>query len=284
MPALHILRRKLKLTARLFTIFLVLTLLASAQTTNIKEELQRRFKGKVFLVQGWYQDSELTYNSAGTVMGTPKVGSWAASAVKIRSIKVRRNDFVLKGIRGGMAYDPKTKKFGTLIGDKLEETITIQADPATLTTAQLDALEHAIFTQSAKPDDMPEYWRDFMVHGEQDPKKDSVSKGEVVPGTQSNSQPVYRIGDRVTAPRAHSHDEPEFTEVARQSRYQGTLVLRSVIDDQGIPTQIRIMKALGMGLDAAAVHCAEQWRFDPAKRDNKPVAVIVDIEISFKLY
>jgi TonB family protein len=284
MSALYILRRKLSPTACLLAIFLALTSLATAQTTNIKDELQRRYKGKVFLIQGWYQDNELTYNSTGTVMGTPKIGSWSESAVKIRSIKIRCNDFVLKGYRGGFAYDPKTKKFGMLIGDKLEVAITVQADPATLTTAQLDALEHAIFTQSAKPDALPEYWRDFMVRGEQDPKKDGVNKGEIVSGIQSSSQPVYRIGDRVTAPRVHSHNEPDFTEVARQSRYQGTVLLSAVVDDHGMPTQLKILRPLGMGLDDAAIDCVEQWRFDPAKRDNKPVAVIVDIEISFKLY
>ena len=72
-------------------------------------------------------------------------------------------------------------------------------------------------------------------------------------------------------------------ELARKTHYQGNVVLRSVVDDQGVPTQIKIMKPLGMCLDEAAVNCVEQWRFAPANRDDKPVAVEVDIEVNFKL-
>lgn len=71
----------------------------------------------------------------------------------------------------------------------LEVTITIRADPATLTPANLDKLERAIFAQSAKLDDVPGYWRDFMAHGERDPKKDATdanNKGEIIAGLQSN--------------------------------------------------------------------------------------------------
>jgi hypothetical protein len=213
------------------------------------------------LIQGWYQDDDLKYDSSGVVVGTPKRGSWAESVVKVRSIKVRRKDIVLRCHRGGFAYDSKTKKFAPLIADKREVTITIQADPATLTPANLDTLEHAVLAQTAKLDDVPEYWREFLVRGDQDPKKDSrgaTTQGEVVAAVQSNGHPVFRIGSGVTAPRALKHDEPGFTEVARQTRYQGTVVLSSVIDDQGVPTQIKIEKALGMGLDDAAVNSVEQ--------------------------
>lgn len=45
------------------------------------------------------------------------------------------------------------------------------------------------------------------------------------------------------------HVEPEFTDMARKASYQGTVVLTGVVDDQGVPTQIKITRALGMGLE-----------------------------------
>lgn len=283
------LRSKFIRIAWLLTVAFVATSKVFSQSTDIKAELKQRFKDKTFLIQGWYQDDDLTYDSSGVVVGTPQRGFWAESAVKIHSIKVRRKekDIVLRGHRGGFAYDSKTKRFAPLIANKREMTITIQADPATLTPANLDTLEHAIFAQSPRLDGIPEYWRDFMVRGEQDAKKDArgaTTQGDVVAAVQSNGHPVFRIGSGVTAPRALKHDEPGFTEVARQTRSQGTVVLSIVINDQGVPTQIKIKKALGMGLDDAAVNSVEQWRFAPAKLNDKPVAVLVDIEVSFKLY
>ena len=281
-------RSKLILTACLVALAYATTSEAFAQSTDVESELRHRFQGKTFLIRGWYQNEDLTYDASGTVIGTPNRGSWTESAVKIRSIKIRGNDFVLKGNRGGYAYDHNAKKFVPLIAKKYEVTITVQADPATLTSAKLDMLEHAIFADDAKTDDhLPDYWRDFMLHGEQDLKKehaDASGQPETVPGLQSNSQPVFRVGNGVSSPRVLNQNEPEFTEAARKAQYQGTVVLSIVVDDQGMPTQIKIARALGMGLDDAAVNCVEQWRFAPAKRDGKPVAVTVDIEVNFKLF
>lgn len=263
-----------------------LTCEASGQNTDSKSELQQRFQDKIFLIRGWYQDKKLTYGATGTVIGTPTQGSWTASLVKIHSIKVRANDFVLKGPRGGDAYDPKNKKFVAVIAKEPEVTITVEADPAKLTSADLDTLQNAIFGSNAKTEDMPEYWRDFLVHGEQDPKTtpaEAAGQSETFPGLQLNAQPVFKVGHQVRPPRLVKKFEPSFTEVARGARYQGTVVVRAVIDDQGIPTKIRLMKVLGMGLDDAAVKSVEQWRFTPAQRDGKPVAVLVDIEVNFRL-
>ena len=277
---------KLTLTACILALSQGITSSAFCQNTNVKAELKQRLKNKILVIQGWYQDNDLTYDSSGAVIGAPQRGSWSESAVRIRSIKVHRKDFVLTGSRGGFAYDSKVNKFVPRIAEKREVTITVQADPATLTSKNLDTLENAIFAPEAKIDDMPQYWRDFMAHGEQDAKENPADSGksETIEGLQSNSQPVFRVGNRVSPPRILNHFNPDFSEVARATKSQGTVLVRAVIDDQGVPTQLKIVKALGMGLDDAAVDCVQQWRFAPAKRDDKPVAVRVDIEVSFKLY
>jgi protein TonB len=37
-------------------------------------------------------------------------------------------------------------------------------------------------------------------------------------------------------------------------------------------------------LDQKAIDAVRQWRFDPAKKDGRPVAVQISVEVSFKLY
>jgi TonB family protein len=39
-----------------------------------------------------------------------------------------------------------------------------------------------------------------------------------------------------------------------------------------------------MGLDEKALEAVRQWRFDPATQDGQPVAVLVNIEVNFRLY
>ena len=94
----------------------------------------------------------------------------------------------------------------------------------------------------------------------------------------------YRVGGRVSSPRAIYDPEPEYSEEARRSKYQGVVVLRVVIGPDGRPQDIRVARTLGMGLDEKAMEAVRQWRFQPALMDNQPVPVLVDIEINFRLY
>lgn len=95
---------------------------------------------------------------------------------------------------------------------------------------------------------------------------------------------VYRVGGGISAPRAIFAPEPEFTEEARKAKYQGTVVLWMVIGADGRPQQIRVQRALGMGLDESAVNTVKRWRFEPARRDGMAVAVQVSVEVNFRLF
>jgi len=61
-------------------------------------------------------------------------------------------------------------------------------------------------------------------------------------------------------------------------------VLTAVITKQGILERIEVARAIGMGLDDAGVRAVQSWRFSPAMKDGKPVAVAVSIEVAFRLY
>lgn len=95
---------------------------------------------------------------------------------------------------------------------------------------------------------------------------------------------VYAVGGGVSAPRAIYDPEPEFSDEARQAKYRGTVILGVVIDQEGHPRNIRVVRSLGMGLDEKAMAAVRNWRFQPATKDDRPVAVIVNIEVNFRLY
>jgi periplasmic protein TonB len=95
---------------------------------------------------------------------------------------------------------------------------------------------------------------------------------------------VYRVGGGVTAPRLIYGPEPEYSEEARKSKYQGTVVLWLILRADGRPHDIRVSRSLGMGLDEKAVEAIRQWKFEPARKDGIPVAVQISVEVSFRLY
>jgi TonB family protein len=95
---------------------------------------------------------------------------------------------------------------------------------------------------------------------------------------------VFRVGGGVLAPKPISTPDPQYTEQARQAKYEGTCVLAMIVGPDGKPHDIRVQRGLGMGLDQKAIEAVQQWRFQPATKDGQPVAVQISVEVSFKLY
>jgi TonB family protein len=119
------------------------------------------------------------------------------------------------------------------------------------------------------------------------------SKGGVGPGQGDGVGPglnggyggdTFRMGKGITAPRLIYQTDPEFSEEARKAKYQGNCVLGLVVDASGLPTNIRVLNSLGMGLDQKAIESVKNWRFEPGKRDGRGIAVEIAVEVDFHLY
>jgi periplasmic protein TonB len=95
---------------------------------------------------------------------------------------------------------------------------------------------------------------------------------------------VFRVGGGVSAPRELYAPEPEYSEEARKAKYQGTCVLYVIVGADGRPRDLRVARSLGLGLDEKAIEAVKTWKFDPAMKDGKPVAVAISVEVEFRLY
>jgi periplasmic protein TonB len=88
----------------------------------------------------------------------------------------------------------------------------------------------------------------------------------------------------VTPPRPIYDPDPDYSDAARKAKYQGSVLLWLVVDPQGRPHNLRIQRSLGMGLDEKAVAAVSTWRFQPGSLHGQPVAVEINVEVSFRLY
>jgi len=79
--------------------------------------------------------------------------------------------------------------------------------------------------------------------------------------------------------------DPEFSDEARRAKYQGVCVVGLIVDSQGNPQRVRIVRPLGMGLDEKALEAVRKYKFKPAMKDGKtPVPVGITVEVNFRLY
>ncbi|MBK7981787.1 MAG: TonB family protein [Ignavibacteriae bacterium] len=71
--------------------------------------------------------------------------------------------------------------------------------------------------------------------------------------------------------------------LAQRSGIQGKVVLNLIIDKNGNPSEITVVKGIGFGCDEAAIEAVKATKFLPGEQRGKPVKVMLTLPIEFKL-
>ena len=121
------------------------------------------------------------------------------------------------------------------------------------------------------------------VNGLGDGKNGGDGQGEGTSYGPGSANSVYRPGGAVSTPILIAKYEPEYSDEARRAKLSGSVLLSVVVDENGIPRNIHIVRSLGLGLDEKAVDAVTRWRFRPGLRHGKPVAVQAAVEVIFRL-
>lgn len=111
----------------------------------------------------------------------------------------------------------------------------------------------------------------------------ALTVGLAVSMTAQEAQ-VYKVRDGVKAPVLIKEVKPQYTRGAMERRVEGNVELIVIVQKDGtVGEEVRVTKSLDAELDQAAVDAAKQWRFRPGTKDDKPVDVEVNLEMSFRL-
>lgn len=95
--------------------------------------------------------------------------------------------------------------------------------------------------------------------------------------------PAVRVGGGVTAPTLSSRIEPKYTDDARHAHIEGSVTLSLVVDPEGVPRNLKVVRSLDPGLDQKAMEAVSAWRFKPGQKDGNPVAIQAQVEVTFRL-
>jgi len=96
---------------------------------------------------------------------------------------------------------------------------------------------------------------------------------------------VYKPGSGTTVPQVVREVLPTYTPGAMKAKIVGSVWMRVVVLPSGNVGDVEISRSLDRehGLDQQAITAMRQWTFEPGKRDGKPVAVEVTVEMTFTL-
>ncbi|HET6844505.1 MAG TPA: energy transducer TonB [Candidatus Angelobacter sp.] len=261
-------------------IFLALAIrvqITPAFASELEKTLKSQYGKHVLGLRSPIQGTHLKFDSTGKLVAPLPPGRWLAyGGIRVEKISLRPDKLHLEGPWVGFATDKQGKPLLVPLGKPIK--IEIRLDSPANSADDVRALLERVFF----PDDndiqhvLPEFRRDDFVDTE------SIHKFRITSETIHNFNTKKEAG--VTAPVPVDTPEPEFSSEARHNKYQGSVVLEVVVDKSGTVSRIRIVRALGMGLDLQAVEKVETWRFQPASRNGQPVAVTLNIEVSFNLY
>ncbi len=95
-----------------------------------------------------------------------------------------------------------------------------------------------------------------------------------------------RIGNGVSAPQVIYQVEPEFSDEAKQDKTftGGHVLVHLLVDQQGNPQNVRVLRGIGHGLDQQAILAIRQYKFKPALENGNPVLVSLNIEVNFQRF
>jgi periplasmic protein TonB len=115
------------------------------------------------------------------------------------------------------------------------------------------------------------------------------NNGSYGPGNGPGSGPgdgnsIYVPGNGIVVPKLIYAPEAEFSDDARRNKYQGTCMLSIIVDTQGNPQNVHVIRALGMGLDEKALEAVRRYRFKPGTKDGKAVPVLISVAVDFRLF
>ena len=94
-------------------------------------------------------------------------------------------------------------------------------------------------------------------------------------------EPVFDLGAGITPPKVVHQVNPKADSGGKGFRISGTVLIGLIVNSRGIPVNVHVVKSIDKEIDQTAVEAVQEWRFDPARRDGKPVAVRVTVEIRF---
>jgi TonB family protein len=236
--------------------------------------------GRALILRRFYMANVLGYDAAGKVEGSPRTGDWTLAAMNVlKAQRLGSGAIELDGVRVAIRYNPDAHEFQRhpLNDEKMKLVVKEpEADPK---ATQLRAAFAAIFSVGIDPAlqrSMPPFWQHYF-----DPNTPWPADAL----TGQTAYPMYGLADQpkdVTPPTLKHKVDAEVSEFAVRDKVKGTVQLRMVVDEEGIPRRIAVSRPLGYGMDERGAEAVAKWRFTPAMRAGKPVASAIVVNLDFQ--
>ncbi len=102
--------------------------------------------------------------------------------------------------------------------------------------------------------------------------------------TQRVDASALRPGGEVKPPQLLTVLDPASNDYAQKNNIAGMVFLQMVVDANGRPGTVTIVRPIGFGLDEKAVEAVENAQFRAGTLNGKPVPELVNLQVTFRIY
>jgi TonB family protein len=287
--------------------------------TITEDELKQQFAGKTLFLRGGYFDNELHFDVRGQYAGSSPKASYTLSLIEIDKVHLAKRRLELEGVRYGLHFlgaapteDPMQasdkvritpkKKFVKIVIDRAivtapkkkksksdannpapppsESASAANPDAATfLTKSQAnELLKQALDRVFSRGMDermiasLPEFWQLYY--------QAAAKKVNYKPIDPS----ILHQSDVDQKARLLTTFEPPSNDFAQNAGVAGIAQYRVVVTADGKPAEVAVGRPIGFGLDENAVASIHNASFQPAMKNGKPVPVVVDLIVQFRIF
>jgi TonB family protein len=269
------------LSRLLLCLLLVLSLAAlgagDTQSWKMLEmELRQTLVGNVATLRHCYEGQKLRYDPDGKIRNGVEGLYEFDGAVQIQNVTLKKNELKIVGKRPNAKADKDNKVYfqdsgvevsirATLSPDQDPDSIRKRVNAIFYTSPEVEGVVKPAYLHSLREPVSAERLRRFV-------------------GESQSDEPVIRITSEVTPPTVIHKPAPEYTQEGRKLRRQGRCIISALVGSDGRVKRMQVLRRLGARLDESAMRTVKEWRFEPARKDGKPVAVLIQIEVGFNLY
>ncbi|MGA8152637.1 MAG: energy transducer TonB [Terriglobales bacterium] len=258
---------------------------------DLEKELRTAYVHRLLSLTSPYFGDKLQFDSQGGLLDRAVAGPWSTCGLlEVEKLALASGRVELSGKRvilalrssnTGVKVTPVTTNRGVHISVELPSTST--------DVPQVNQTLSNTFKGGQLVERVAAYWKPYMDLGAQDLKGqlDALRKNgpNVIVAELEGARPVYLVVPGVVDPPVAIHTpDPEYTQEARQKKVNGTATLEVVVNEKGLPEILEVVRGLGEGLDIQALTTVAGWTFKPAVRYGEPVAVLMGVDVSFRIY
>ena len=273
-------------------------------------DLRHRLQGKSLYLRGGYSENNLRFDEQGRLVSTSPQQAYTLSMLDIQKVRVTKRKVQIEAIRYGIhflgagpAEDPFAASDKVRITPK-KKLVRISINRASVIAPKKKKSKGGAEQPAADPDksrvrthaaanqlldealsnvfaegldarmmaSLPDFWRLYF--------QAAASKSDWKPGDPA----ILRQRTVERKARLLTTFEPPSNDFAQAAGVAGMAMYHVVVGPDGKPAEIAVGRPIGFGLDENAVASIHKASFEPAMKDGKPVPVLLDLLVQFRIY